>query len=208
MKHSHDFDFKIQFTDDGRPFLIVDNFLTNEEYETVLSELDTVIRPNLRRENTGGATDANGKSIKLTNACFIGDIYVDPRKSPTFNITHKFFTDPVFHRKLVNSHWMFEWFGQYGVEETMQFLYYDEKDTYGHHADNFNTTALLWLSKEPRGFEGGDFIIDKKHKIDFKNNRMVIFSLNMLHCVTPIKKTTELDGYGRYCVSKFMRPSL
>ena len=47
MKHSHDFDFKLQFTKTGRPYIIVDNFLTHAEYLTVMNELDTIIRPNM-----------------------------------------------------------------------------------------------------------------------------------------------------------------
>lgn len=207
IHNNHDFDFKLKFTEVGKPFLIIDNFLTQEEYEIVINELDTIVRPAMRRHETGGAVDSDGNALKDTNACFVNDIYVNPMLSPTFKTLQKFHTDKDLNSKIANSHWTFEWLKDHGAEEHMQFLYYNDKDTYGDHVDIFNTSALLWLCKEPKGFEGGDFMIEKNHKVEFKNNRMVIFNFGTLHGVTPVKRTSLLDGHGRYCISKFMRPA-
>jgi len=207
MKHSHDFDFKLSFTKTGRPYIVVDNFLTSEEYDVVMEELDTTIRPHMRRDETGGALGPDGKPLKNSNACFVNDVFEDASKSSTFVIMQKFFTDQNFVEKLVKSHWAFDWFDKYGVEEVVQFLYYDQKDNYGSHVDTMDTTALLWLCKEPKGFEGGDFIIEDTEKVEFKNNRMVIFKFGTYHGVETINRTSDLDGHGRYCVSKAMRPA-
>lgn len=206
--NNNDFDLNLKFTKTGRPYIIIDNFLTHAEYLTVINELDTIIRPNMRREETGGAISKDGKALKNNNACFVNDIYANPNLSPTHRVMRKFFENKSFTNKLVESHWAFDWFKKFGVEESMQFLYYDQKDSYGKHVDTMDTTALLWLCKEPQGFEGGDFIIEDTEKVEFKNNRMVIFKVGTYHGVEPISRTSELEGHGRYCISKFMRPLL
>ena len=200
------FGIDLQYTSAGKPFIIIDNFLTDDDQATALMELDQIIRPSMRREGTGEAVK-DEVSVKKANACFINDIYIDQFISPTFRLLRNYFTEDFF-RLIAESHWAYEWLLRVGFSESTQFLYYDEQDSYDAHPDQADMSALLWLAKEPRGFSGGDLIIEGEQTVEFKHNRMVIFSLGTLHQVTKVHKTLNLDGHGRYCISNFFKGDL
>ena len=103
MKHSHDFDFRLSYTKTGRPYIVVDNFLTSEEYDVVMEELDTIIRPHMRRNGTGGALSLDGKPIKNSNACFVDEIFEDPSASSTFVIMQKFLLTKICLKKYLKA---------------------------------------------------------------------------------------------------------
>lgn len=197
------FGIVVQYTSVGKPYIVIDNFLTEDDQSIIMSELDTIIRPSMRRENTGEATKGDF-SVKNANACFLTDIYAEPDASPTFRVMRNYFSRDFFET-IAQSHWAFEWLTRINFNEFAQFLYYDEKDNYEAHPDQADLTSLLWLAKEPRGFSGGDLIIENEKTVQFKHNRMVLFNLATMHEVTSVKKTLNLDGHGRYCISHFFK---
>ena len=197
------FGIVVQYTSVGKPYIVIDNFLTEDDQSIIMSELDTIIRPCMRRENTGEAIK-DDFSVKNVNACFLTDIYAEPNASPTFRVMRNYFVKDFFEA-IAQSHWAFEWLARTNFNEFAQFLYYDEKDNYEAHPDQADLTSLLWLAKEPRGFSGGDLIIENEKTVEFKHNRMVLFNLATMHEVTSVKKTLNLDGHGRYCISHFFK---
>lgn len=68
---------------------------------------------------------------------------------------------------------------------------YGNNDYYGHHIDiNLDcvATAVLMLTlKEPQQFTGGAFLLGDDIKIEFKNNRLIVFPSCRLHGVEPVK---------------------
>jgi len=84
--------------------------------------------------------------------------------------------------------------------------YYEEKDFYKPHHDTVLWTCLIWMVREPRLFDGGDFkMVEPDVEVKLKNNRMILFPSCFLHSVSPIKFHTQPKeiGYGRYCITHF-----
>ena len=84
--------------------------------------------------------------------------------------------------------------------------YYEENDHYKPHHDTFLWTCLIWMVREPKLFDGGNFKFDEPDiEIKLKNNRMVFFPCCYLHSVSPIKFHTQPKniGYGKYTITHF-----
>ena len=80
--------------------------------------------------------------------------------------------------------------------------YYKNGDYYLPHTDNAVFTFLIWLWKEPKKFEGGNFYFsDINHKVECKNNSGIIFLSSEKHEVD--KVITEHNDFGRYCITMF-----
>ena len=91
-------------------------------------------------------------------------------------------------------------------KDTSLVSYYEENDHYKPHHDVFLWTCQIWMVKEPRLFDGGNFILNESEtEIKLKNNRLVMFPSCYLHSVTPIKFHTKPKeiGYGRYTITHF-----
>ena len=84
--------------------------------------------------------------------------------------------------------------------------YYEENDHYRPHHDTFLWTTLIWFVKEPRLFDGGNFVLnDLGYEIRLHHNRMVMFPSCFMHSVTPVKFHTspKEPGYGRWTITHF-----
>ena len=193
-----------KLTESGRPYYVFDNVFNEEEVNNILWEQEVIANDIKRRENTAGAVQ-NGQSLKSANACWIHDIYTNTaaQSSPVIKATRKYYGDNIM-KPMSEFHWAFDSMKDRMLSESVQFLYYADSDNYGTHVDDSSITFLYWLAKEPRGFEGGDLILDNSDTVEFKSNRLVALSLGMPHEVTKVKSTTDKKGYGRYCISTFL----
>ena len=178
-------------TNTNKPYFVFDDLHSDDDVNMALYEFRTVLRPLMRRNETGGTDQKNA------NACFLTDVYQNYAASPCFNVTRKY-CDPSFVNDLGKHHWLFQALQQHPMSENMQYIYYEQSDNYGAHYDSTLFTFLWWMAPEP--IVGGDLILDGKDKIDFRHNRVVLFPLQMQHEVTPV----TCDGEGRYCVSNFI----
>ena len=175
----------------NKPFFVFDDLHSKDDVEAALNEFKAIIRPLMRRDETGGTDQKNAK------ACFLSDVYLYYETSPCFNITRKYF-DPSFLNDLAKHHWLFQALQQHQMSEAMQYIYYEQSDNYGAHYDSTLFTFLWWMA--PKSIVGGDLILDDKDKIDFRHNRVVLFPIQMKHEITPV----SCDDDGRYCVSNFL----
>ena len=85
--------------------------------------------------------------------------------------------------------------------------YYEEGDSYKAHHDSFSWTCLLWFSREPRIWTGGDLDFpESETQVNFKHNRAVFFPCCYLHRVSPVKFTEQPKrfGMGRYTITHFL----
>jgi Rps23 Pro-64 3,4-dihydroxylase Tpa1-like proline 4-hydroxylase len=107
------------------------------------------------------------------------------------------------HKTLSSSIPMARQFGETNKDSTFV-SYYEDSDHFKPHFDVFQFTALIWLYKEPKQFEGGDLIFNElNEKIEIKNNRMLFFPSYLLHSVEEVKMKINEFGMGRYCISHF-----
>ena len=190
------------------PFFVVDNWYTPNEENAVWKELDFLSaspKDNIARaENTIVARDPKGKALSNAYRFYLEDFYMNRNKSHILNCTYKQrtkkFGDYVkkckpYSRGFISSN-----------KDSSLISYYEENDHYKPHHDVFLWTCLIWMVREPRLFDGGNFRINEPEiEIKLKNNRLIMFPSCYLHSVTPIKFHTKPKeiGYGRYTITHF-----
>jgi hypothetical protein len=183
-------------TKSGRPYIVFDNVFTDDALSRMMLEIDLNIKPIMRRDNTGGTEK------KHTNAVFLNEVFKDPLASNVYKNTRKYLATEMMGL-LSAHHWAFDALNGTPISESIQILYYEDKDNYGKHTDLSIMTILFWAYKEPKGFEGGDIILDDDVTIECKHNRALAMSMKLAHEVTPVKYTADVPNRGRYCISNF-----
>jgi len=190
------------------PFLVIDNWYTPNEEKAVWKELNffnaTPKDQIARAENTIVARNEDGSSKSKAYRFYIEEYYRKREISPIINCMYKQ-RSPEFHniikecmpyaRTFISSN-----------EDSSLLSYYEENDHYEPHHDTFAWTCLVWMVREPRLFNGGDFKLNEPDiEVKLKNNRMVMFPCCYLHSVSPVKFHTQPKeiGYGRYTITHF-----
>ena len=208
-------DFKLEVVK-GIPVVYSDEFYDEEEIQMMYNEAEKIRRLGLfNTESTGGAKvevidEATGKpkvieELSNNQTAWLNKMYSgEPRLSDILNITSK-----VFDEKLI------EYLtGINPFFKTMKFnrntgtllTYYDESEYYKNHVDIFFVTVLTWIYKEPKVFEGGEFVIEDELTIDCVRGRIVFMPSYALHKVLPVTmpKDKQGKGLGRYSISQFI----
>ena len=190
------------------PFLVIDNWYTPEEEKAVWKELDffsaTPKEQIDRAENTIVARDPDGNAKSKAYRFYIDGFYNKRKLSPIINSMYKQRT-PEFHN-IIKECIPYARSFLASNEDSSLISYYEENDHYEPHHDNFAWTCLVWMVREPRLFNGGDFKLNEPDvEVKLKNNRMIIFPSCFLHSVSPVKFHTQPKeiGYGRYTITHF-----
>jgi len=191
------------------PFLVFDNWYTPEEEKIVWKELDflsTKPKDEMHRaENTIVARQKDGTSKSKAFRFYIEELYKNRNTSPIIKYTYKQ-RSPEFHKLIENNCMPFARSFVTSNTDTCFVSYYEEKDHYKPHHDVSLWTCLIWMVREPRLFDGGDFKLNEPDvEVKLKNNRMIMFPSCFLHSVSPVSfhtQPTEI-GYGRYCITHF-----
>lgn len=193
---------------EGHPVVIIDNFYTDTEYDSMLEECTTILSANvmLNPEETKAATAADGTLLKKNKAIFIDDLYSDRRNdSNILNANRKIFSNRI--HEVLMSYNSFFYLIKYSNQDNTLYSYYEDSGHYSNHRDNAYLTTLTWLYKEPKTFSGGDFIVEDKLKIKCLANRTVFMPSYLLHKVEPVvmEKQYLNKGLGRMTISHFIR---
>ena len=190
------------------PFLVIDNWYTPGEEKAIWKELDfysSYPKDMIKRaENTIVARDKDGTARSNSYRFYIEDYYRDRERSHIINCTYKQRT-PQFHSYIKQCVPYSRSF-QSSNGDSAIISYYEENDHYKSHHDTFLWTCLIWMVREPRLFDGGDFKLDEPDiEVKLRNNRMVMFPSCFLHSVSPVKFHTQPKeiGYGRYTITHF-----
>jgi len=191
------------------PFVVIDNWYTPEEEKAVWKELDffsaTPKEQIDRAENTIVARDPDGTAKSNAYRFYIEDFYKKRELSPIINCMYKQRT-PEFHKILEDNCMPYARSFMSSNDDSSLLSYYEENDHYKPHHDTFAWTCLIWMVREPRLFNGGDFKLNEPDiEVKLKNNRMVMFPCCYLHSVSPVKFHTQPKeiGYGRYTLTHF-----
>jgi len=205
---------KISVYDTIIPYVVIDDWFTDEELKSVWSEVNfyTHGQPKnkiLRADETVVARENNkslAESYRWYPCNYFHKDYTDI--SPLFRYSNKLKNKELHNSMAI----LYPWYNMFTSTNISNIMvsYYEEGDYYKPHHDMFMWTQLIWITKEPKEWTGGDFYVypeeDKREKILYKNNRSVIFPSMMKHEVEPIKwkdKKPE-NGYGRYTISYFL----
>tara|TARA_S200002703_G_scaffold155244_1_gene159147 strand:+ start:692 stop:1348 length:657 start_codon:yes stop_codon:yes gene_type:complete len=190
------------------PFVVVDNWYTPNEEKAVWKELDFFsATPKVqidRAENTIVARNSDGSSKSKAYRFYIESFYQKRELSPILNCMYKQRT-PEF-RNIISECMPYARSFLSSNSDSSLLSYYEENDHYESHHDTFLWTCLIWMVREPRLFNGGDFKLNEPDiEVKLKNNRMVMFPCCYLHSVSPVKFHTQPKeiGYGRYTLTHF-----
>jgi hypothetical protein len=203
--------WKVQVVNDNPtfPFVVIDNWYTPNEEKAVWKELDffsTTPKDHIdRAENTIVARDPDGTAKSNAYRFYINQFYKQQALSPILNCMYKQRT-PEFHKILRDTCMPYARSFLSSTADSSMVSYYEENDHYKPHHDTFAWTCLIWMVREPRLFDGGDFKLNEPDiEVKLKNNRMVMFPCCYLHSVSPVKFHTQPKeiGYGRYTLTHF-----
>jgi len=202
--------WKVQIIKDNPtfPFLVIDDWYTPIEEKAIWKELDffsaTPKDQIARAENTIVARNPDGSSKSTAYRFYIEDYYRKREISPIINCMYKQ-TTPEFHNIIKECQPYARSFLSSNADSSL-LSYYEENDHYKPHHDTFAWTCLIWMVREPRLFDGGDFKLNEPDiEVKLKNNRAVFFPCCYLHSVSPVKFHTQPKeiGYGRYTITHF-----
>ena len=202
--------WKVQIIKDNPtfPFLVIDDWYTPNEEKAVWKELDFLSATPKdqidRAENTIVARDKDGTARSNAYRFYIEDFYQKRELSPIINCMYKQRT-PEFHNIIKECIPYARSFLSSNCDSSL-LSYYEENDHYEPHHDTFAWTCLVWMVREPRLFNGGDFKLNEPDiEVKLKNNRMVMFPCCYLHSLSPVKFHTQPKeiGYGRYTITHF-----
>jgi len=191
------------------PFVVIDNWFTPNEQKAVWKELDffsaTPKEQIARAENTIVARDPDGTAKSNAYRFYIENFYKQREVSPIINCMYKQ-QSPEFHKIIEDNCMPYARSFLSSNADSSLLSYYEENDHYKPHHDTFAWTCLIWMVREPRLFNGGDFKLNEPDiEVKLKNNRAVFFPCCYLHSVSPVKFHTQPKeiGYGRYTITHF-----
>lgn len=194
---------KIHVNKDPFPFIFIEELYTEDELTLIWKELDYYQSNSyILDANTSPSLTEDGESRTKKRGNFVDNVFQRREYSNILTLSRKIFQPGLICR----SEHIFEWkYLSPDVDDTL-LSYYDDGGYYLPHHDNTVISAISWLWKEPKRFEGGDFVFeDYNMTLKCKNNSAVAFPGITLHGVTPIKMEDQYkdEGLGRYSLSHF-----
>ena len=182
-------------------YLIKDNFLPSSYIEFVRMEI--------RRLSSDLSYNGYNNQKRLRDELdprYAATTYVTDRRSILYNIWERHFWNEM-GEELASSedsalvHASLTRFGK------VLFSAYGDGDWYGHHIDidlDCVTTAVLMLTlRDPQQFEGGAFLLGDE-KIEFKNNRLIVFPSCRMHGVEPVRLQEDIYENRRFTIQYFI----
>ena len=208
-KVEQNWDVKVVNDNPTFPFVVVDNWYTPTEEKAVWKELDfvsSIPKDQIERaENTIVARDPEGNAKSTAYRFYLNEYYQKNEVSNILRCMYKQRT-PEFHKIIEDNCMPYARNFVSSNNDNTLLSYYEENDHYKPHFDTFMWTNLIWMVREPRLFNGGDFKLNEPDiEVKLKNNRMVMFPCCYLHSVSPVKFHTQPKeiGYGRYTITHF-----
>ena len=188
------------------PYVVADNWYTEEEEKCIWKELDFYSTMRQKERAEDNCAEKNGMPLANSYRFYVENYYKETYKHISTILSGDYKVRSVEFHKIVEK--CLPYYRSFDTTNRTSTIisYYEENDHYKPHSDHFAWTMLIWMVKEPKHFDGGDFkLIEPGHEIKLKNNRMVFFPSCFLHSVTPLKFHTQPKdvGYGRYCITHF-----
>ena len=194
----------IHVNTDPFPFLIIEDLYTEDELTLIWQELDYYQSNSyILNANTNPSLSEDGKERTKKQGNFVDNVFQKREYSNILCLSRKLFQPGL----IVNSDHIKELkYLRPDIDHSL-LSYYDDGAYYLPHHDNTVVSIISWLWKEPKRFEGGDFVFeDYKLTIKCKHNSAVAFPGTTLHGVTPITMEDQYkdEGLGRYSLSHFL----
>lgn len=192
--------------EDPFPYLKIQNMYSDEELELISQELIFLNHDHKLEgpKETGSAIDDNN-ILKNNKGLFLDDLYSKRKISNILSINRK-----TFNREYLESYASLN-FGYKSIlkcnHDATLISYYENGGYYYPHHDVAIHTALTWFFNTPKLFDGGNLIFTEYDEVvEIQHNMTVIFPSFVLHSVEEVIMNENIPrGFGRYCMSQFMR---
>ena len=161
-------------------YIVIDDFYDDTELIELKEEIDLLLKFKLSPEYTGAAKKENAH-IKKGDALWVDYYFSDRSKSKILTLNRKLFEKTVVDQaKEVNLY--FSHIDLCNCDWTL-LNFYENGGTYKPHTDTSALTAITMF--KIGDFTGGDLhVVDDK--IEFKENRLIIFPGCLMHEAKPI----------------------
>jgi hypothetical protein len=181
--------------------VIVDEFYEAGELAAIWRELD-FLHGKLQPADPSHAAQEGGRLLKQGQGLFLDHVYQDRGTSDILRLNRKLWTAIQPFAKTTS-------FSQIhtATADWTLISYYEDSDYYEGHADRSLITALTWFHREPKAYTGGDLLFSDfgNHRIEARNNRLLIFPGWVHHEVEPIRmKGEDTTGLGRYVMAQLL----
>ncbi len=193
-------------TPSGLPVILIPNFYSDIELSSIFDELRFLSSIDRFKDPTDpdgpGTAIANGVVLKSGKGMHLDVVYKDRSESDILKLNRKLFKKETTDL-LECYHSMFRYVRRSNSDNT-KLHYYTNGDYYKSHVDDCVITAITFFYEEPKGYTGGDLILEHRLRIPCLNNALVVFPSIMWHEVTPIVMKDFNPGMGRYSMSQFL----
>ena len=184
-------------------YIIIDETYTEEELKLIFLELDFWSLSNnlMGPEHTGTARWDDGTIKKKNKGVFLDEAYANRNFSNILKFNRK-----IYEIKTQQPSVVLNFLKESNYDVTL-LSYYENEEHYKSHKDSSLLTAVTYLYKQPKAFEGGDLVLTD-YGIAFEPwfNRTYIIPGVVEHEVTEVTMKQEDcgKGLGRYCISNFI----
>lgn len=188
------------------PFIVADNWYSPEEEQLIWKELDFYYRPQNLESSASNSAIENHQVLSNSWRIYPMSIFDKQHlKFSTIVSSVQKYTTPKFKEFVENL--MPQGIQFKGANKIYTMIsYYDDSQDYKPHYDSVQFTSIIWFYKQPKKFNGGDFVFPQINQtIECKHNRMVFFPSYYLHSVTPIsiEPHNRNKGLGRFALTNF-----
>ena len=152
-------------------------------------------------EHTGTAKWQDGSPKKKNRGVFLDNIYAERNYSNVLKFNRKIYQTQLDKPSVILN------MLKESNHDTTLVSYYENEAHYKSHKDYSVLTAVTYLYKQPKAFEGGDLVLtDYEYAFEPWFNRTYIMPGVVEHEVTEVKMRAEDcgKGLGRYCISNFI----
>jgi hypothetical protein len=177
-------------------YILIDDFYNKDEFDAIQEEIKFLLEYKLSPEFTKTATN-NNVLLKKGEALWVDAYYKEERnKSAILNFNRKLFDIEICNQaKKINLY--FKHLLKCNYDSTL-LNYYSNNDVYEFHSDSSILTSVTMF--KIGNFTGGNFVLNDE-EIEFKENRMVIFSGCIPHKSIPV--ICEKNNY-RITIAQFL----
>lgn len=184
-------------------YVIIDDTYTEDELRLIFLELDFwgMSGNFMGPEHTGTARLDNGSPKKKNKGVFLDFVYTNREHSNILKCNRKIYEISLNEPSVVID------FLKTANHDTTLISYYENKDYYQAHRDESTLTAITYLYRKPKAFQGGDLVLTQYgYAFEPWFNRTYIMPGVVEHEVTNVVMDTKDcgKGLGRYCISNFI----
>ncbi len=185
---------KIDYYDLPVPFCIIRDYMSEKDMSTTLNELENMKPRLIDGKLTGSAINKYGETKRNSGLFLYGPECPD---NMLLCMMDSYLSNVKKEIKMDGCYWYHNYILNNPVSSTL-ISYYEQGDVYDFHKDEAILSALYYVWKEPKPFEGGDIYFEN-FKVPITNNCLLLFPSCITHRVSKIS-----CGNGRWVISQFI----